>query len=120
MPGIEQYPYDIDWDGKRADQRSFVIVQMPIERNFLQVMGMQLVERSGFTGSPADSANFILNETAIKATGIKEPVIGKRLTFQGIKGVIAGVVKEPISPPRKNDTTAFYQAEARGRPSNRR
>ena len=85
---------DIDWDGKRADQRSFVIVQMPIERNFLQVMDMQLLEGKGFTGSPADSANFILNETAIKATGIKEPVIGKRLTFQGTKGVIAGVVKD--------------------------
>jgi ABC-type antimicrobial peptide transport system permease subunit len=67
---------------------------MPVERNFVQVMGMQLVEGNGFTGSPADSASFILNETAIKATGLKEPVIGKRLTFQGIKGVIAGVVKD--------------------------
>jgi putative ABC transport system permease protein len=85
---------DIDWEGKRADQQSFSIVEMPIERNFLQVMGIQLVEGSGFTGSPADSANFILNETAIKATGIQEPVIGKRLTFHGIKGVIAGVVKD--------------------------
>jgi putative ABC transport system permease protein len=85
---------DVDWDGKRADQQSFGIFQMPIERNFLQVMGMQLVEGNGFTGSPGDSANFILNETAIKQTGIKEPVIGKRLTFHGIKGVIAGVVKD--------------------------
>ena len=85
---------DVNWDGKRADQQSFAIIQMPIERNFLQVMGMQLVEGNGFTGSPADSANFILNETAIKATGIKEPVIGKRLTFHGTKGVIAGVVKD--------------------------
>ena len=85
---------DIDWDGKRTDQQSFTIIQMPIERNFLQVMGMQLVEGKGFTGSPADSANFILNETAIKATGIQEPVIGKRLTFHGTKGIIAGVVKD--------------------------
>ena len=85
---------DVDWDGKRADQRSFIFIQMPIERNFVQVMGMQLVEGSGFTGSSADSANFILNETAIKVTGIKEPVIGKRLTFHGVKGVIAGVVKD--------------------------
>ncbi len=84
----------IDWDGKRTDQQSFTIIQMPIERNFLQVMGMQLLEGNGFTGSPADSANFILNETAIKATGIQEPVIGKRLTFQGTKGIIAGVVKD--------------------------
>jgi len=85
---------DVDWDGKRADQQSFAILQMPIERNFLQVMGIQLVEGSGFTGSPADSANFILNETAIRETGIKEPVIGKRLTFHGVKGVVAGVVKD--------------------------
>jgi putative ABC transport system permease protein len=85
---------DLDWDGKTADQRSFAITQMPVERNFAQVMGMRLVEGTGFTGSPADSANFILNETAIKATGIKEPVIGKRLTFHGVKGVIAGVVKD--------------------------
>ncbi len=85
---------DVDWDGKRADQQSFDIIQMPIERNFVQVMGMQFSEGSGFTGSPADSANFILNETAIKAAAIPEPVIGKRLTFHGIKGVIAGVVKD--------------------------
>ena len=85
---------DLDWDGKTADQQSFTITQMPIERNFLQVMGIPLAEGTGFTGSPADSANFILNETAIKAAGIKEPVIGKRLTFHGIKGVIAGVVKD--------------------------
>jgi putative ABC transport system permease protein len=57
-------------------------------------MGLQLVEGTGFTGSPADSANFILNETAIKEAGIKAPVIGKRLTFHGINGVIAGVVKD--------------------------
>ncbi|MCW3119012.1 MAG: macrolide transporter ATP-binding/permease protein [Chitinophagaceae bacterium] len=85
---------DIDWDGKTAEQQSFGIIQLPVERNFLQVMGLQLVEGKGFTGSPADSANFILNETAIKETGIKEPVIGKRLTFHGIKGVIAAVVKD--------------------------
>lgn len=85
---------DVDWDGKRADQQSFTIIQMPIERNFLHVMSIQLVKGNGFTGSPADSANFLLNETAIEAMGIKEPVIGKRLTFHGINGVIAGVVKD--------------------------
>jgi putative ABC transport system permease protein len=84
----------IDWDGKTPGQMAFSIIQLPVERNFLQVMGLQLIEGKGFTGSPADSANFILNETAIKEAGIKAPVIGKRLTFHGIKGVIAGVVKD--------------------------
>jgi len=83
-----------DWDGKRADQQSLAICQIPVEHNFLQVMGMQLVEGKGFTGTNADSANFILNETAIKVTGIKQPAVGKRFTFQGVKGIIAGVVKD--------------------------
>ncbi|HXB94444.1 MAG TPA: ABC transporter permease [Puia sp.] len=85
---------DASWDGKRPDQQTFTIGQMPVERNFLEVMGMQLAEGKGFTGSPADSSNFILNETAIKATGIQEPAVGKRFTFHGTKGVIAGVVKD--------------------------
>lgn len=57
-------------------------------------MGIDLVEGRGITGSPADTANFLSNETAIREAGIKEPVVGKRLTFQGIKGIIAGVVKD--------------------------
>ncbi|MHA4809371.1 ABC transporter permease [Flavitalea flava] len=85
---------DADWDGKRSDQQSFTIGQMPVERNFLEVMGIKLVEGKGFTGTNADSSNFILNETAIKVTGIKEPAVGKRFTFHGIKGMIAGVVKD--------------------------
>jgi len=85
---------DADWDGKRADQQEFTIGQMPVERNFLEVMHIQLVEGKGFTGTPADSSNFILNETAIRETGIKEPAVGKRFTFHGIKGVIAGVAKD--------------------------
>jgi hypothetical protein len=67
---------------------------MPVERNFLTVMDIQLAEGKGFTSSPADISNFILNETAIRATGITEPAVGKRFTFHGIKGVIAGVVKD--------------------------
>lgn len=85
---------NVDWDGKRADQESFGICQLPVENNFLKVMGMQLVEGKGFTGTAADSTNFVLNETAIKASGIQQPVIGKRFTFQGTRGVIAGVVKD--------------------------
>jgi putative ABC transport system permease protein len=85
---------DADWDGKRPDQQSFTIGQMPVERNFLEVMGIRLSEGRGFAGKAADSSTFILNETAIKLTGITEPAVGKRFTFHGIKGVIAGVVKD--------------------------
>jgi ABC-type antimicrobial peptide transport system permease subunit len=84
----------VSWDGKRPDQQTFTIGQMPVENNFLEVMGMKLAEGKGFTGTSADSTNFILNETAIKETGITEPAVGKTFTFHNIKGVIAGVVKD--------------------------
>jgi len=52
-----------------------------------------------------DSVGFILNETALKKVGYKEP-LGKRLTFWGKRGTIIGIVKDfhfnsmhvPINP----------------------
>ena len=85
---------DALWDGKRPDQQAFTIGQMPVERNFLEVMGIRLTEGKGFTGTPADSANFILNETAIKEAGIVAPAVGKRFSLHHVKGIIAGVVKD--------------------------
>lgn len=85
---------DVSWDGKRADQQTFTIAQLPVEHNFPEVMGIQLLEGKGFTGGPADSMNFILNETAIKEAGITEPAVGKRFTLHGVNGVIAGVAKD--------------------------
>jgi len=57
-------------------------------------MGIQLVEGTGFTGTPADSANFILNQTAIKEAGISEPAVGRRFTLHGVNGTIVGVAKD--------------------------
>ena len=84
---------DADWDGKTAAQQSFITGQLPVERNFIDVMGIKLAQGKGFSGTPADSSNFILNETAIAQMGIKNPV-GKRFTFHDKKGVIVGVVKD--------------------------
>lgn len=83
---------DADWDGKK-DGQSFIINQMSVERNFLQVLNLKLSAGKGFTGTPADSTNYILNETAIAQMGLKDPV-GKRFTFHDKKGVIVGVVKD--------------------------
>jgi hypothetical protein len=85
---------DVSWDGKRADQQTFTIGQMPAERNFPAVMGMQFVEGTGFTGTAADSMRFILNETAIREAGIGKPAVGKRFMLHGVDGVIVGVVKD--------------------------
>jgi hypothetical protein len=46
-----------------------------------------------FSEDFADSSNYIINETALKVIGYKEPV-GMPLTFWGVKGTIIGVVKD--------------------------
>jgi ABC-type antimicrobial peptide transport system permease subunit len=84
---------DIDWEGKPTDRGSITVNQLSAERNILDVMNLKLVEGTGFTGTAADSSNYILNETAVKELGIQNPV-GKQLTFHDRPGVIAGVVKD--------------------------
>lgn len=83
---------DADWDGKKPNA-SFIINQLSVERNFMDVLNLKLAEGKGFSGTPADSNHYILNETAIAEMGIKDP-IGKRFTFHDVKGTIVGVAKD--------------------------
>ncbi len=84
---------DADWDGKTVAQKSFIINQMAIERNFLSLMHIKLMAGTGFSGTPADSSHFMLNQTAIAQMGLKDPV-GKRFTYHDRKGTIVGIVKD--------------------------
>ncbi|SDJ85897.1 FtsX-like permease family protein [Catalinimonas alkaloidigena] len=83
---------DTDWDGKPEDL-SFIVHPVGIEENFLGVMGIELADGTGFSGSKADSAHFILNETAVREAGITDPV-GKRFTLWDTEGTIIGVAKD--------------------------
>lgn len=83
---------DTDWEGKEKD-RSFMIHPMRIDKDFMAMMKLQLAAGTGFTGAPSDSMHFILNETAIREAGIKDP-IGKSFTLWQTKGIITGVVKD--------------------------
>jgi len=83
---------DADWDGKKPGE-TFIINQMSVEQNFLSVLNLKLAQGKGFSGTKADSTNYILNETAVAAMGIKDPV-GKRFTFHDTRGTIVGVVKD--------------------------
>ena len=83
---------DTDWDGK-APGRSFIVQQMGVSADFIPAYGIKLAAGRNFTGTKADSASFILNETAVREAGITGPV-GKRFKFHEIEGRIIGVVKD--------------------------
>src|SRR5690606_12937351 len=83
----------LEWDGKPANMSSFMINQLSADRTFPEVMGMELVAGQGFTGTPADSSHYLLNETAVKVIGLDDPE-GKTITFHNKPGTIVGILKD--------------------------
>jgi putative ABC transport system permease protein len=81
-----------DWDGKPANSNMW-FNQIYADKDMIPFFKMQILQGDNFKGVVADSAHFIINETAVKEMGLKDP-IGKRLRIQTINGTIIGVVKD--------------------------
>ncbi|HEV8081591.1 MAG TPA: ABC transporter permease [Chitinophagaceae bacterium] len=105
ISNIDASTGDIDWEGKPA-KSNMIITQISPDKDFIPAMKIKFVEGSNFTGTPADSAYYILNETAVKQIGLIAPYVGKQISFHNRKGTILGVVhdfnfqslKEKIAP----------------------
>jgi ABC-type antimicrobial peptide transport system permease subunit len=84
---------DIDWEGRPDDARvSFDFLFA--DEDYLQTFGLPLAEGRFFAkGFAADKDNFVLNETAVRAIGLAEPV-GKAFRLGKRTGRIIGVVKD--------------------------
>ena len=80
------------WDGKLPNQ-TFMMYPLNIDKDFIPFFKLQLVAGNNFTGAVNDSAHFILNETAVRQAGIKNP-IGKSFKLWETNGTIIGVVKD--------------------------
>jgi ABC-type antimicrobial peptide transport system permease subunit len=83
-----------DWNGK--DPRlQIAIPLMAVNEDFTHVFRMKLLTGRSFSKSfIADSNNYIVNEKMLGVMGLNATTaIGKRLTLQGVKGNIIGVVK---------------------------
>jgi putative ABC transport system permease protein len=82
----------VNWEGKLPNTLPN-FVQAAVDYNFVKTMQSALVLGRDFSEDFADSANYIINETAWRVIGYKDP-IGMPLTFWGKKGTIVGVVKD--------------------------
>ncbi|MFD2573035.1 ABC transporter permease [Spirosoma soli] len=101
---------DNDWDGKEQGETMFMR-PVAIDKDFIPFFKMKLLQGNNFTGAATDSLHFILNETAVKAARIKNP-IGKRFRLQKHNGTIVGVVKDFhfASMRQKIEPAIFYYA----------
>ncbi|UIR55119.1 ABC transporter permease [Sphingobacterium sp. SRCM116780] len=96
---------DIDWPN-RAKDYSLIVARATIDKNFIPLMGMKLIEGSNLKGVPADSSSYIINETLAKQMGLKKPYVGAQMSLHEVPGTVVGVVqdfnfndlKNPIGP----------------------
>lgn len=96
---ISQRPVELDnttggveWLGKTPNTRPN-FTQVAVGYDFVKTMEAQIVRGRDFSTRFSDSSNYLINESALKLIGYKDP-IGKPLTFWGTKGTIVGVVKD--------------------------
>ncbi len=87
------------WEGMEPGE-SAAFGYIPVDYDTLDLLDMKIVQGRNFSRDfPSDESSFILNEKAIEAMGLKDP-IGKTFSFnENFKGTIVGVVKDFHSMP---------------------
>jgi len=106
LSNVGQSTSDIDWEAKPVTN-NMVITGLSADKDFIPTMKMKFIEGGNFTGTPADSSNYILNESAIEKMGLKPPYTGQQISFHENKGTIIGVVKDFNFQSLKEKITPF-------------
>ncbi|MGI4803762.1 MAG: ABC transporter permease, partial [Janthinobacterium lividum] len=88
----ESWTGDNDWDGKPV-KSNLLFHPIAVDKDFINFFKIHLKQGNAFTGVVADSTHFIINEAAVSAMNLKDP-IGKNMRIQKTKGTIIGVVKD--------------------------
>lgn len=81
-----------EWEGKDPGDRTPFAIR-PVNFGMVELLGVTLVEGRLFSREHNDSLNVILNETAVRAMGFKDP-LGKQINFGPIKSTVVGVIKD--------------------------
>ncbi|MDN3580803.1 ABC transporter permease [Mucilaginibacter flavus] len=93
---------NIGWPGKLATNTEAHISPMEVAADFTSVMQMKFAQGDGFTGTPVDSAYYLVNESAVRMMGLKHPV-GTIITLWGKPREIKGVLKDFNNKSLKTD-----------------
>ncbi|MCC6287440.1 MAG: ABC transporter permease [Chitinophagaceae bacterium] len=84
---------DIEWQGKSKNDNMVVSVAN-VDKDFIPLMNFNFIEGSNFSGTPADTSHFIINQTMAKQMGLKQPYVGTPIKLFETPGTIIGVVKD--------------------------
>ena len=104
-----------DWEGR--DPKSVPVVgTLFVGYEFGRTIGWRIVDGRDFLpGNAADSGGFILNEAAVRFTGLKNPV-GKVIRWHQVDHPIVGVVKDLVmESPYRPVQPVFFTLQANSR-----
>ena len=88
-----KYSDGLDWPGKDPGNIQYFEV-FGVSPNFIETMGMQVKTGRSFSNNfSMDSMSIIINESAVKAMSLKDP-IGAIVRFYGYNRQIIGVVRD--------------------------
>jgi len=83
----------ISWEGK-SEGANVPMDFMFVDENYLKTYGMRMAEGRFFSKDlPSDKKNFVVNEAAVRAMNLQDPV-GKAFAMGNRKGSIIGVLKD--------------------------
>jgi len=84
---------NINWEGKNS-QKKLTMYETSVDYDYLLTFNMEMAQGRFFSREHStDVSNIILNETAVKKMSLTSP-IGKRFSFNGVKGEIIGIMKD--------------------------
>lgn len=105
---IDEFDSGFDWPGRSPSQNANLGAVF-VSSGFGKTVGWHIKEGSDFSGNPgADTNALVLNETAVKYMGLKEPV-GKVIHWDGRAYNLIGVVNNMVmqSPYQSVEPTVF-------------
>jgi putative ABC transport system permease protein len=83
----------LEWEGKPADDDSYFNMAN-CDYDYVETLGFTLVQGRNFSRNfPADTANYIITESAARKMGFADP-IGRYIRNNGREGQIIGVIKD--------------------------
>ncbi|MGD1958205.1 MAG: ABC transporter permease [Fulvivirga sp.] len=112
IPGVESVSAASNIPGRQFNQNPIFKTDDPqnqvgsseafVDADIINVLGLELAEGRGFLkNNPADSAAFVINETAAKNLGLEPPYVGSEITWDWdngdlppARGTVIGVVKD--------------------------
>jgi putative ABC transport system permease protein len=82
----------VRWDGKNTDDK-IRFFKMPVNFDLIETLGIEITKGRSFSREyGTETSSIILNEAAVKAMGIKDP-IGKTVMFGKTERKIVGITK---------------------------